>query len=114
HFECRHHAVVRGATRLPRPYDLHRVAARNQAVGKALHGEGDTVDFRWPGFGDDADTHARLLLASGAWVTRIACAWLQRDTGVTARIGSYLLHIPRSNSPSTRKSKGNTPCYRYP
>ena len=42
------------------------VAAFAQAVFQPLHGEGDTVDFRRVGLGDDAVAHAALRLRKAA------------------------------------------------
>jgi len=35
------------------------VPARGETGSKVVHSEGDTVDFRWIGFADDADAHER-------------------------------------------------------
>ena len=57
---------LHGIGRLARANDRHRVAAFAQALFQPLHCEGDAVDFRRIGLGDDGVAHATLRLREAA------------------------------------------------
>jgi len=45
---------------LPWAYHINVVAAVAQAVFQALHGQGNAIDLRWIGLGDDRKAHGWL------------------------------------------------------
>jgi hypothetical protein len=53
--------------RLPGPDQIHLVAGGTQPQFQALHGQGDAVDFRGIGFGDDGIAHGGPPVCHACW-----------------------------------------------
>ena len=70
---------------LARAHQLDRVAERSEPACERLHGQGDPVDLRRPGLGDDRYAHAQVRIRgmrrlAHALESRIASWWQIRDS----------------------------------